>query len=175
MSSFLNWFKAFDGYGEPVSVSYKGETTYKTPGGALLTIAMRSFMLLFSVFGIFELLSYKNPRVNQFRIYDERTNGEEINYGDAQAFIVLGLYNPSTNSFDVPDPSIASIDFQVVRIDWQSETPFILDVIKDLEKVSVLPETHPDIFANDNALNNYNTTGLYGIKDPAEVSFVNSY
>ena len=61
MPSFLNWFKAFDGYGDPVAVTYKGETTYKTPGGALLTIAMRSFMLLFTIFGTLELFNYKSP------------------------------------------------------------------------------------------------------------------
>ena len=175
MSYFVNWFKAFDGYGEPVSVTYKGDTTYKTPGGALLTLAMRSFMLLFSVFGIFELFSYKNPQVNQFRIYDERTDGTELNYGDSQANLIFGFFNPATNIFEVPEPSIASIKFQVVQIDWAGQNPFDLTVVKDLELVSILPETHPDIFAHENALNNYNTTGLYGIKNPAEVSLINTY
>ena len=61
MPSFQNWFKSFDGYGEPITVTYKGETTYKTLGGALLTIAMRSFMLLFTVFGVLGLFSYDRP------------------------------------------------------------------------------------------------------------------
>ena len=175
MPTFVNWFKAFDGYGEPVSVTYKGDATYKTPGGALLTFSMRSFMLLFSVFGIFELLSYKNPQVNQFRIYDERTDGNELNYGEAQADLIFGMYNPGTNAFVVPDPSIASLNFQVVQIDWASQNPFILNVVKDLELVSILPDTHPDMFAHDNALNNYDTTGLFGIKNPAEVALINTY
>ena len=61
MPSFLHWFKALDAYGEPISVTYKGETTYKTWVGALLTLSMRSFMLVFALFGVLELLNYKNP------------------------------------------------------------------------------------------------------------------
>ena len=61
MPSFLKWFTSFDAYGEPVSVSYKGDTTYKTQIGAFLTFSMRSFMLIFTLMGVFELLDYKNP------------------------------------------------------------------------------------------------------------------
>ena len=41
--------------------------------------------------------------------------------------------------------------------------------------VSVLPETHPFMFTNDNILSTYDTTGLYGIKDPSEVNLINTY
>ena len=61
MPSFLNWFSTLDAYGEPISVSYKGDTTYKTPVGAILTLSMRSFMIFFTLTGVFELLNYKNP------------------------------------------------------------------------------------------------------------------
>ena len=175
MPSFQNWFKAFDGYGEPVSVTYQGDCTYKTQGGALITIAMRSFMLLFSLVGVYELFSYKNPQVNQYKIYDERTDGTELNYGESLAYLSFGLYNAAKNAFVVPDPSIASIKIQLVQIDWTSQNPFLLNVIKDLELTSVLPETHPQMFAHDNSLNSYDTTGLLGVKNPEEVSIINTY
>ena len=41
--------------------------------------------------------------------------------------------------------------------------------------VSVLPETHPHLFEHDNIFNSFDTTGLYGIKDPREVSLINTY
>ena len=61
MLPFLKWLTSFDAYGEPVSVSYKGDTTYKTPVGALLTFSMRSFILIFTLMGALELFDYKNP------------------------------------------------------------------------------------------------------------------
>ena len=64
---------------------------------------------------------------------------------------------------------------QVVQVDWTSADPEKLTVVKDLELVSVLPETHPIVFAHDNALNNFDTSGLYGIKDPSEVTLINTY
>ena len=93
MPSFVNWFTAFDRDGDPVSLTYKGEATYKTPIGALLTVAMRSFMLLFTVFGVFELFNYRNLQVNQFRIYDERKDDKGLNFGDAEAYLMFGLFN----------------------------------------------------------------------------------
>ena len=61
MLPFLKWLTSFDAYGEPVSVSYKGDTTYKTQVGAFLTFSMRSFILIFALMGALELFDYKNP------------------------------------------------------------------------------------------------------------------
>lgn len=62
--SFLNYFVSLDNYGEPVSVSYKGRSTYQTHLGALLTVAMRGFMMLFTAMGVLELFQFKNPAVS---------------------------------------------------------------------------------------------------------------
>ena len=175
MPAFLDWFVSLDGYGEPVSVSYKGDSSYKTLIGALLTVGMRSFMLFFTLLAVFELLDYKNPQINQFRVFNNRSDGEEINLGEANAFFVFGFFNPMTNRFDVADPSIASIKMEVVQADWSSANPFDLNVVKDLELVSIFKETHPQYFTNGSALNGFDTTGLYGMKDPSEASMINDY
>ena len=60
-SSFINWFVSLDAYGEPVSVSYKGDTTYKTHMGACLTLLSRVFLVFFTFMGVIELYQYRNP------------------------------------------------------------------------------------------------------------------
>jgi hypothetical protein len=40
MNRFKDFFRSFDSYGEPVQVSYRGDSTYKTYVGALVTLAM---------------------------------------------------------------------------------------------------------------------------------------
>ena len=49
MSKMLrNLFVSFDSFGEPISVNYKGETSYKTGVGAFFTLAIKSFLLIYA-------------------------------------------------------------------------------------------------------------------------------
>ena len=61
MQSFLKYLISLDDYGEPINVSYKGDSAYKTKVGAFLTLGMRTFMLAFAVTGVIALTKYKNP------------------------------------------------------------------------------------------------------------------
>ena len=46
----LNKFvTSLDDFGEPVSLNYDGENTFKTKVGAIFTIAIKIFMLIFAV------------------------------------------------------------------------------------------------------------------------------
>ena len=122
-STLSDWLLSLDAFGEPVSVNYNGSTTYKTHIGSLLTLGMRGFMLIFTLTGVLALLDYKNPQINQYRIYDERVDGREVNMGQAQGFLMFGLFNTLTNSFFVNDPKIVEMKAFEISIDWNSENP----------------------------------------------------
>ena len=128
-------------------------------------------MLIFIGVGVLELLDYKNPQVSQFRIYDNRSEGEEINLGKGNAFLMFGILNPLTVTFVEPDPRIASIKMQVIHVDWSKSAE--ITVLKELEKESIVKESHPIYFLDDDPLNNFDTRGLYAIKDMSEVGLVN--
>ena len=132
-------------------------------------------MLFFTILAVFELLGYKNPQINQYRVFNNRNDGTEINFGEANGFIMFGILNPATSSFVAADPSIASIKMEVVQVDWASANPFDLKVVKDLELAPILKESHPQYFLNGSALNSFDTSGLYGVKDPSEVTLINDY
>ena len=48
LGSLKSWLISFDSFGEPVSLNYKGDTTYKTAVGALLSISIKAFLLFFA-------------------------------------------------------------------------------------------------------------------------------
>ena len=136
---------------------------------------MRAFMLFFTVTAVLELLDYKNPQINQFRVFNNRNEGIEIILGEAYTFIMFGILNPNTNSSVPVDLRVATIKMEVVQIPWASANPFDLVVVKDLELAPILKNTHPQYFVNGSGLNSFDTSGLYGIKNPNEARMINDY
>ena len=45
--------------------------------------------------------------------------------------------------------------------------------MKNIEMTPVTKETHGPLYENGGALNDIDTTGLYAIKDPSEVTMIN--
>ena len=65
MSSILNRIKSLDNFGEPIGVNYKGESSFKTIPGAVLSIALLIFLLIFAGQSFLGLVNYNNPQVSQ--------------------------------------------------------------------------------------------------------------
>ena len=59
-------------------------------------------------------------------------------------------------------------------MDWSSKSSDAT-VIKDLEFISIQKDLHPEVYEGSSAFNFYDTTGLYTIKDPSEVTMINNY
>lgn len=47
--NFPKMFVSIDAFGDPVSLNYKGESSFKTAIGAIFTLAIKSFMLIYTV------------------------------------------------------------------------------------------------------------------------------
>ena len=63
MLSLIQWFRSFDNFGEPISVNYKGDTTYKTSVGALFSLLLRIFILGFGIFTLLDVVGYQDPQI----------------------------------------------------------------------------------------------------------------
>ena len=55
---------------------------------------------------------------------------------------------------------------EVVTVNWASEIPFEVKVVKDLKLTPILKETHPKYFIEGSALSYLGKSGLYGIENP---------
>jgi hypothetical protein len=49
MSKLINFIASFDRYGEPVGVNFKGQDTYKTSLGGILSMLGNLIFLLYSI------------------------------------------------------------------------------------------------------------------------------
>ena len=44
MSKFLKYLVSLDAFGEPVTLNYRGESTFKTGLGSFFTVVLRAFI-----------------------------------------------------------------------------------------------------------------------------------
>lgn len=65
MSGLLTRFLNLDRFGEPVSVNYQGDGSYKTYGGACLSFFTYVLVLAFAVVQAGQLLSRSNPNISE--------------------------------------------------------------------------------------------------------------
>ena len=49
MFKFLKYLISLDAFGEPVTLNYKGESTFKTGVGAFFTIVLRAFIFSYGL------------------------------------------------------------------------------------------------------------------------------
>ena len=117
MKSFQNYLKSYDGYGEPIQVSYKGSPTYQTGIGAILTLSLQAFMLAYLVTESLALLNFNSNQVTQYKKYDQRNEGTELNLDENNAMygeFLFGFLSSARSGFNPPDPRICTFQLQSV-------------------------------------------------------------
>ena len=65
MASFIKLVKSVDVFGESVSLNYKGDSEYKTMAGAIITIIIKSFMVVYGVTHFRIVYNYEDPKISQ--------------------------------------------------------------------------------------------------------------
>lgn len=73
MVSFLSRVRAFDSFGQSVSINYNGDSFYKTLPGALLTFVLSVLIFGFTILSFVELIEYRNPNVSQVSVSQIRS------------------------------------------------------------------------------------------------------
>ena len=61
MSKFKDYLKSWDQFGNATTMNYKGDRTYKTSGGAFFSIGIQTFLLVFGLFALMEVMAYQDP------------------------------------------------------------------------------------------------------------------
>ena len=56
MFKFLKYLVSLDVFGEPVTLNYRGESTFKTGIGAFFTIILRAFILTYALLELIGVL-----------------------------------------------------------------------------------------------------------------------
>ena len=103
-----------DAYGQPIGVNYKGETTFKTGFGAVWTLLVCSFLLLWGINAVLGLLTYQNPAITQYTLYSDRKFDSPVNFADVYGEMVLVFIKHNTTTVIAPDPRIATVEMDTI-------------------------------------------------------------
>ena len=90
-SSFSNYLRSFDDFGATVKINFKGAMTFQTLLGAILTFARVGLVLTFAVTGFISLITYQNPQITQYRIFENRNDDKELNLGANHGEFIFGF------------------------------------------------------------------------------------
>ena len=112
MFSLNKFLVSFDAFGEPITLNYKGSSTFKTGIGAFFTISLRFFILVYGLMSLIDVLQYKNPQISQYTIYSHRNDMETINFGETYGNIAFGFLRDD-NTFPELDPSIGTFSLSI--------------------------------------------------------------
>ena len=107
--SLLRLLRKFDDFGYPISLRYKGEKTYQSFVGGVLSLLVSFLTLLIVIFGMRNVLFMRDPKVTSFP--------RPVSAEERQSLAENGL------RFDDFDFNIA---FQVVIIDEDGNDSFEL-------------------------------------------------
>lgn len=63
--SLIGWVKGKDGFGQPVTVNFKGNDSHQTTFGGLLTIIVKVMTILMTVTKVTELMEMNDPQLTE--------------------------------------------------------------------------------------------------------------
>ena len=130
MFSLNKFLVSFDAFGEPITLNYKGSSTFKTGIGAFFTISLRVFILIYGLISLIDVLYHKNPQISQYTIYSHRNDLTTVNFGETEGNIAFGFLSEH-NTFPEIDPSIGTFSLSTLRYSESDETT--TDTVKEHE------------------------------------------
>ena len=98
MSSFGSFIRGLDRYGQPVTVNYQGEDTYKTKTGGILTILVYALVATYTVLKANQLVLRDNPNVTsttEFVNYETDTTTYNLEQNNLEAVIRFEMLQPN--------------------------------------------------------------------------------
>ena len=69
MVKFSDFLKGID-RGTSVKVNYRGQNSYRTCAGALLSLVLYGIVLIYGVYHTLECINYNNLKVSQFKVFE---------------------------------------------------------------------------------------------------------
>ena len=64
MVKFIKYLTSLDAFGEPVTLNYRGDSTFKTGIGAFFTIILRTFIFGYGLIMLIGVLQFEDPQIS---------------------------------------------------------------------------------------------------------------
>ena len=87
-----------------MTINFKGEASYNTNIGGIFTIIVRLLILVIGILSLIDLVRYKDPKVVEYTVYENREDDEEFNFSELHGNMVFSLFNSKTGKNEQLDP-----------------------------------------------------------------------
>ena len=128
-SSLYKFLLAFDAYGNPISVNFRGATSYKTGLGAVFTVLIKGFLLFYLATSLLDLREYKDPQITQYTIYDPRITDDQVNLADSRGTFIFSVFDQNGNVVK-PDPRMFSLEYRLNRKSFDGNGQTTVEVLQ---------------------------------------------
>ena len=119
---FLGFVSAIDRFGQPVTVNFRGDATYRTFGGAFFSVITYLIVMAFAAVQWQQLISLNDPNITQtveFVNYATDTNKYNMREQELDAVIKFEVMQPGrTNSWEVLTERYGRIVAYLVAQEW---------------------------------------------------------
>ena len=109
----LGFIKGMDLFGGSIGVNYKGEDTYKTIAGGILTFLATVLVLFYAVVQAEQLITRSSPQISvthQFEDYATSTEAYNLSENELGVIIQFQVFSDNgVQSFDSIDPKYGRI------------------------------------------------------------------
>ena len=140
-----------DAFGEPITINYRGETTFTTMLGAIVSFAEKVFILVVAVMGLIDLFTYKDPNITQYSIYDSRQDNKEYNFKEANGSLLFGIFHEKDEKYVDLDPRYGRMRMGQRTTKWNDDLSYDTDIM-DVSVDRLTRENFPneyEVFMDD--------------------------
>ena len=116
-SGFKSLAKHLDMFGATVRLNYRGEESYKTGCGALMTVLINGFMLYYAVSCFVRVSNNSDPQLSSYEILDTREEMDPMNLGELGFDMIFGFADSLTLAPIPFEPRFGRFDLSQSRID----------------------------------------------------------
>ena len=109
-----------DIYGQPIGVNYKGQASYKTKVGALLSLITFGIGLALTVIKIKQMVNKDNSNVSQFtKTLDLNFNTDSFNLDEQKLELMAGILDSNWDFIKIP-PEMGYVGFYQAELDFNN-------------------------------------------------------
>lgn len=93
--AFIAWLRKVDAFGTQISLKHEQETTYKTLGGGITTIVLRTLIFTYFCLLIVAVYTFEDPQISVHEIIEKKTSDESdpMKLEDYFSKLYFGFYD----------------------------------------------------------------------------------
>lgn len=93
--AFIAWLRKVDAFGTQISLKHEQETTYKTLGGGITTIVLRTLIFTYFCLLIIAVYTFEDPQISVHEIIEKKTSDESdpMKLEDYFSKLYFGFYD----------------------------------------------------------------------------------